>query len=104
MSDIFAQLFKIETEAQSIVTTARVDAEKTISKFKSEAASEIDAIQKTTDLLEKKQTAENALKLDVLREESTRKKTAKIADLRAVVERNFQRAIDEGIQLLEKLK
>lgn len=104
MSDIFAQLAMIESEAQAIIDSARDETEKTIKKLKEEAISEIDAIQKTTDLIEQQQNAENARKIDELRMESAKRTTIELDALRVMAQRNHGKAIEFGMQLIEKIK
>jgi N-acetylglucosamine kinase-like BadF-type ATPase len=69
-----------------------------------EAGSQLDATQKTTNLIEQQRKSDNASKINDLREEREREKAKKIAALQAAVDRNYEKALELGLQLVEKLK
>ncbi len=83
---------------------AKKEAEKSIKKLMDEAGSQLNATQKTTDLIEKQQKGDNASKINNLREETEKDKAKKIAALQAAVDMNYEKALELGLQLVEKLK
>ncbi len=72
--------------------------------MKEEAGSQLEAIRKTTDLIEKQSKGDNASKINDLRVAMESDKKNKIAALQTAVDRNYEKAIELGLQLMEKIK
>ncbi len=103
MKDLFVQLLKIDNEAKNIVQEAANEANTSIHKLKDEAGSEIAAIKKTSDIIEVQRTAENLSKINALRMETEKYKVEKMDQLAKIVQKNWTKAIEAGIALLEKI-
>jgi hypothetical protein len=104
VEDLFIQLMKIDDEAKNIIRDAKSEADVSILRLKEEAESELAAIRKTTDIIEKQRESENLSKINELRAETEKLKAERVDSLKQIVERNWNKAIEAGLALMEKIK
>jgi hypothetical protein len=104
VKDLFIQLMNIDEEAKNIVRDAKNETGTSIMRLKEEAESELAAIKKTTDLIEQQKKSTNLSKINELRSETEKVKADRLSQLKKITEKNWSKATEYGLQLMEKIK
>jgi N-acetylglucosamine kinase-like BadF-type ATPase len=104
VKDLFIQLMNIDEEAKNILRDAKNETGASIMRLKEEAESELDAIKKTTDLIEQQKKSTNLSKINELRNETEKAKAERLGQLKKIVEKNWNKAMEYGLQLMDKIK
>jgi hypothetical protein len=104
MKDLFIELMKIDDEAKNVIRDAKNESDSSIVRLKDEAESELAAIKKTTDVVEQERKKDNSSKINELRAETDKVKADRLKQLKQVVQKNWNKALETGLALMEKIK
>jgi hypothetical protein len=104
MKDLFIQMMSIDDDAKNVVRDAKNETDSSIMRLKEEAESELAAIKRTTDLIEQERKSENLNKINGLRIETEKIKAERLIQMKGIVEKNWSKAVEFGLALMEKIK
>ena len=104
MKELFIELMKIDDDAKNTIRDAKNESDSSIVRLKEEAESELAAIKKTTEIIEQQRKMENSSKINGLRAETDKVKADRLVQLKLVVQKNWNKALEAGLTLMEKIK